>query len=237
MANVRSNVIGEWVVRATGAPTDLRKIADELGSGDPRAAVREELLYLKSSEVDKAELQVVAEWEAFEFVRLLSAAAYLHFGTPISLHWVSVERAEADLSGSSTATPNSEPPTLQQIIGMALDRSQVRKAVFAHSVGRASGFFEAYEAISSEAMNLGLPDQATHAGTKQWLVEQGWIADRDSDRFLNTVLHFGRAKEHRISFEPLPPNQAEVILRTVLTKFIGHCIRLRSSNAARRRSE
>jgi hypothetical protein len=43
------------------------------------------------------------------------------------------------------------------------------------------------------------------------------------------VLHFGHAKEHRISFEPLPPNQAEVILRTVLTKFIGHCIRLRSS--------
>lgn len=228
MANVLNEGIGKWVVRVAGAPTDLRKIAEELGSGDPSVAAQGEWLYLRSSEIDKAEVQIVAEWEAFEFIRLLSAAAYLRFGRPISLQIASVERAGADLCGCNATTPDCELPTLQQIIRLALNRSQVRRAVLAHSTGGAGGFFEAYEAISSEASNLGLPDQATHAGTKEWMVRQGWITDREGDRFLNTVLHFRHAKEHQISFEPLPPNHAETILRTVLTNFIRHCVLLRN---------
>lgn len=230
MANVHEG-IGKWVVRVAGAPADLRKITEELGSGDPWAAPHGESLYLKSSEVDRADVQIVAEWEAFEFIRLLSAAAYLRFGTPILLRMASVERAGADLCGCNATTPSSELPTLQQIIGLALDRSQVRKAVLAHSVGGASGFFEAYEAISSEALNLGLPDQSTLLAAKEWMVRQGWVKDTDADRFLNTVLHFRHASKHQISFDPLPLNHAEIILRRVLTNFIRHCVLLKNLHA------
>jgi hypothetical protein len=228
MANVVNDGVVKWVVRVTGASSDLRKIAGELGSGDPLAAADGESLYLKSSEIDRARSQVAAEWTAFEFIRLLSAASYLHFGTQISLRLASVESAGTDLRSCSSTTPGSEVPALRQIIGLALERSQIRRAVLAHSVGGAGGLFEAYEAISSEAINLGLPDQATHAVTKEWLVRQGWITDSGVDSFLNTVLHFRHAKEHQISFEPIPPNQAEIILRGVLTNFIRHCIRLKS---------
>jgi hypothetical protein len=228
MANVAKTGIGDWLVRVAGAPTDLRRIAGELGEGDPCVAAQGDSLYLKSSEVNKAELQVVAEWEAFELIRLLSAAAYLDFGTPISLRMVSVERAGLVLQGCCSVTaPSFDLPTLRQIIGLAVNRSQVRRAVLAHAVGGAGGFFEAYEAISSEALNLGLPEQATHVGVKEWFVRQGWMTHGDGDRFLNTVLHFRHAKERKISFEPIPPGQAEVILYGVLTNFIRHCIRLK----------
>jgi hypothetical protein len=228
MADSTKNAIEDWVVRVAGAPTDLRRIAGELGEGDPCAAAQGDSLYVKSSELNKAEAQITVQWEAFELIRLLSAAAHLHFGTPTSLRMVSVERAGLDLQGCCSATaPSFDLTTLQQIIGLAVDRSQVRRAVLAYAVGGAGGLFEAYEAISSEALNLGLPEQATHVGAKEWFVRQGWITHGDGDRFLNTVLHFRHARERQISFEPLPPNQAEIILRGVLTNFIRHCIRLK----------
>src|SRR5580704_5203162 len=101
MGDVLNEGIGKWVVRIAGAPAELRRIAEELGSGDPWAAAHGESLYIKSLEVDKAEVQIVAEWVAFEFIRLLSAAAHLRFGTPISLRMASVERTGADLCGCS----------------------------------------------------------------------------------------------------------------------------------------
>jgi hypothetical protein len=226
MANELHNGVGDWVVRLTGALSDLHKIAEELAS-DPWAVVHRDSLELKSSEIDKAELQIVAEWEAIEFVRLLSAATCLHFGIPASLQIVSVERARGDFCGRCASMQSSAPPTLQQIIGLALDRPEIRRAVLAYAGGGAGGFFGAYEAISSEAISLGLPEQNTHVGVKEYFVQKGWVTERDSDRFLNTVLHFRHAKERQISFEPIPPNQAEIILRSVLTNFIRHCIRLK----------
>jgi hypothetical protein len=226
MANGLHNRVGDWVVRLTGALSDLHKIAAELAS-DPWAVVHRDSLELKSSEIDKAELQIVAEWEAIEFVRLLSAATCLHFGIPASLHIVSVERARDDFCGRSASMQSSDLPTFQQIIGLALDRPEIRRAFLAYAVGGAGGLFEAYESISSEALNLGLPEQATYVGAKEWFVRQGWITHGDGDRFLNTVLHFRHAKERQISFEPIPPNQAEIILRGLLTNFLRHCIRLK----------
>jgi hypothetical protein len=100
---------GQWVLRISGAPSDLHQIACELTDSDPKGVARGESLYVKSSNVDEARSKVAAEWAALDLTQLLSAAGSLHFGTPISLRLVSVDPVQQDAGDWPLATQNVGP--------------------------------------------------------------------------------------------------------------------------------
>jgi hypothetical protein len=79
--------ISRWVIHAAGAPSDLQRISSELGKGDPSGVVHNQSLYLESSELDKASSRVAAEWAAFDFMKLLSAAFELHLPKAFLCIW------------------------------------------------------------------------------------------------------------------------------------------------------
>jgi hypothetical protein len=130
-------------------------------SGELQAVADGESLYVKSPEIDRADSQIVAEWAAYELVRLMAASAYLHFGTPSQLRLVSVQKREmVPLSLNAISVAGVAELRLSEIIQVGLERQQVRKALLAHAAGGAAGLFEAYEAVTHEVLNCGVLDFA-----------------------------------------------------------------------------
>lgn len=117
---------------------------------------------------------------------------------------------------------NPDQPSLRQIISVALGRPRVREALFAYATGGPGGMFEAYEAICYELSDCGvLNNDDAYIGSKQWLVQQGWITEEEDDRFLKTVLHYRGHSEQVPPFESLSPYDTQILLRRVLGNLIS----------------
>jgi hypothetical protein len=163
------------------------------------------------------ELESGSTWNRYELARLILAAARLRFGVVGAFQM-------ARLGNTKKLVSHSHGPTLGQIVSLALRSDFIRKSVFAYSEGGAAGLFEAYEAICQEIMNRCLPDYARGAGTKEWLIEQGWIRADEDDRFLRTVLHFRCHDGRRPSFASFSPLEADEFVRRVLVSVMKYSI-------------
>jgi len=207
-----------WGVRLIGSPSDIQRIATELGPVGLSVQLYDGVLKIEPMSTVPA--QHATEWKGYEFARLVWAAARLRFGiNPIGL--VPVE--DAEMGPPSDATISTDEPTLSQILRIADESGHIRKALLSYAAGGAAGLFDAYEAICEEIVSRGLPDYASGCGTKEWLVLQAWIAEDEDDRFLTTVLHFRQDDSHGLAFHPFSPYEAEVFVRKVLINLIEYC--------------
>lgn len=160
-----------WLIRATGSPADLQRIADDLGGGDLHVNVDGDSLYLISPGVDRMDNQATAEWAAYELVRLISAAASLRFGIVLQVQFHSVQPKSDDRVPSGFGLQRdghrvrSGYSVLQAVIA-AQRRSNVRTALLACAAGGADGLFRAYEALCSELMSTANLDYAGGIGTR-----------------------------------------------------------------------
>jgi hypothetical protein len=209
-----------WLIRATGSPADLRRIAAGLAGGNVKADVDGESLYLISPDVNEMDIQTSAEWASYELVRLISAAAYLRFGTASPVRFHSVQ-GQTDLFTASPKVHSnghnvSNAPSLWRAVRAAQLRQHVRTALLACAGGGADGLFRAYEALCTDLM-----DYIPGVGTREWLIEQGWVDERQEQSFLDTVIHYGR---HNIppSFKPCSPNEVQELVRRLLDNWIDH---------------
>jgi hypothetical protein len=214
-----------WVIRAAGRPADLAEIAKELSGAWLDANGSQ--LCLVSRELGKINSAIVAEWAAIEWIRVLSAGAYLRFRTRIPLHVIAVNHIANHYPCSSVPPQCSGFPDLGEILTLAQSRPQIREAVLGYATGGAHGFFKAYQALSYETIDLHIGDRATHAGTKEWLIRKGWITAEEHDQLLNTLLHFRNINAEPLSFKPFRFVEADAALRNVLMKFIRFCSGLR----------
>ena len=221
--------MSRWTIQVSGALSDLSRIALELRNGDPCGVVRDESLYIESSEVDRAKSRIAAEWVAFDFTKLLLAVFEMNFGERAILHLISVRESGSDVNYRLPVRQNSEPTLFQQMIRLALDRPHARGAILAYASGGADGLFRAYEALTYEILNLGLTPSSTGVGTKQWLVENGWITEAEDDRFLSTVLHFRNYQDRQSAENALAIKEAQVLVRRILVNFLDHCLKTRTS--------
>ena len=207
-------------VRLIGSPCDIETIAAELAGMELRGMLDEGSFCLES--LNSMGSPTATEWKTYEFARLTAAAARLRFGilSPIQLTAVEDHEGEA-LCRLALSTDR---PTLSQILNVASKRDQVRKALLSYAAGGAVGLFDSYEAVCHEIMNRSLPSYATGCGTKEWMVQQGWIEAEEDDRFLKTVLHFRQdGGGNTLPFQPLSPYEAELFVQRVLLQFIAHC--------------
>lgn len=131
-----------WLIRATGSLSDLPRIADDLAGGDLQVNVDGGSLYVMSPAVNRMDSQETAEWAAYEFVRLISAAARLRFGT-LPLEFQSAE-AQADPIAPTPHVPGKngrglEGFSLLQAVTAAERREYLRTALLACAAGGAEG--------------------------------------------------------------------------------------------------
>jgi len=218
--------ISRWVIQAAGAPSDLQRISSELGKGDPSGVVHNQSLYLESSELDKASSLVAAEWAAFDFMKLLSAAFEVHFDESIPLNLVSVRESDSDRADHTVGRHAAEPSLLQRTVQLALARPQAQTAILAYASGGPDGLFRAYEAMTYEILNLRLTTSSAGVGTREWLIEQGWITEAEDDRFLSTVLHFRDCLERQCPGDALSLKEAAILVRRLLVNLLRHCLEL-----------
>src|SRR5262249_2582260 len=185
-----------WLIRAVGSPTDLPRIVEALAGGvDLSAEVNGCSLHLRSSAIDRLENRADAEWAAYEFVRLISASLRVR-GLAVFLEFQSIE-AKTDvpiMTQLNTERHRNGAEELSVAMGMnaAHHREQVRCAFFGYADGGAEGLFRAYEALTYELMDTGRLDYAGGVGTREWLIQQGWVTEPEEARFLDTILHYGR---------------------------------------------
>jgi hypothetical protein len=209
-----------WTLQVHGQPGDISRIAPELTGGKIRAVVKGDVLHLTWPALRADASETVAEWAAYELLRLLEAAAYLYFGSRLTLRLGSVAFSDR-LPAESLAGPSKASSTLVRIVEAAQTHRHLRSAVLAHAAGGARGLLKAYEAISYEIMDRGLPDYDSHIGTREWLVRQGGITDAEDRGFLDTVLHYRQSIDPRSSVSGVSPAQAERLVRTILLNVIG----------------
>lgn len=219
-----------WVLRLTGTPADILRIAGELSGDEFQVAVRGASLYLTTPAIDRAATLAEAQWVAFELVRLIEAAADLRFRIlgPICLDSVEPDHGGWPPDPSARVVEGKCPAnglSLLQILQVARERRFIRSALLAGAPGNAGGLFEAYEAVTHEILNSRLLDFAAAVGTKEWLIAQGSITDEEDRRFLETVLHYRGNSINTPLAEPLSPHEAQLFVRKVLTGFIAHCAR------------
>jgi hypothetical protein len=158
------------------------------------------------------EMGIAAEWRTYESDRLIEACT--------SLHCASANVPSREGNHASVV----DDVTVSKIVNVARQRERIRKAILDYASGGARGLFDAYESISYEIMNCGLPNYAASIGTKEWLIRQGWISEEEEDRFLKTVLYF-RSPHHSTSPPALlSPPEARAFVRRILIGFIRHCI-------------
>jgi hypothetical protein len=220
MCNATTTPRDRWGVRLIGSPSDIQRIATELG---PVGLSVQQLCdgALKIQLLSSVPAENATDWKGYEFARLVWAAARLRFGILNPIHLAPVEDAEMD--PPSDATISTDQPTLSQILRIAYERGHIRKALLSYAAGGAAGLFDAYEAICEEIVSRSLPDYASGCGTKEWLVLQEWIAEDEDDRFLTTVLHFRQDDSQGLTFHPFSPYEAEVFVRKVLIHLIEYC--------------
>ncbi|HTC33582.1 MAG TPA: hypothetical protein VK724_09430 [Bryobacteraceae bacterium] len=111
-----------------------------------------------------------------------------------------------------------------QIVAIARDREQIRKALLAYLSGGATGLFDAYEKVSCEIMNCGLPNYAADEGTRDWLVRHGWVSEEEEDRFHKTVQHFRHGRFSDVPSEALSPREARLFVRGILMSFVQYAL-------------
>jgi hypothetical protein len=183
---------------------------DPDGLAGLRVEVRGESLPVRSPALGSVSDLAAAQWETYDLVRLLVASAYLRSDALDPVTGRNAQRSEDRVS-------------ILQTVNVARDRAPIRKAVLAYAAGGAEGLFEAYEALGSEIMNCTVLDYDAGIGTREWLVQQGWITEEEDDRFLKTVQHY-RYNDNRSSpFEPFSPHQAQLFVRRVLINLIRYC--------------
>lgn len=207
-------------VRLLGSPSDIQKIATELTGVELKVMLHEGSFCLEP--LNSVSSPTATEWKTYEFARLTAAAARLRFGilSPIQLTPVEDYAGEA----LSRAALSTDRPTLSQILNVASKRDQIRKALLSYAAGGAVGLFDAYEAVCHEIMNRSFPSYAAGCGTKEWMVQQGWIEEEEDDRFLKTVLQFRQDGDgNTLPVHPFLPYEAEVFVRRVLLQLIEHC--------------
>jgi hypothetical protein len=214
-----------WLIRATGSPADLRRIAEGLGGGDLHVSVDGDSLYLTSPDIDKIDRQAAAEWAAYELIRLISAAANILFGTMVLVRFQSVRPNANAISCGREFQRNgnrvgNEHSLLQAVI-VAQRRPDLRTALLACAAGGADGLFRAYEALCSELMSTSHLDYAGGIGTREWLTKQGWVDEQEEQQFLDTVVHFGR-QNGSPSFKTSSPCEAQHLVEKLLSKWIDH---------------
>jgi hypothetical protein len=210
-----------WRICATGLSGDIQRIAAELDNQDLQTHADGEALILFSADVNKINGRPSAQWAGYELVRLVSAAADLRFGSISPLRFESVVGQMSPFSPANVELlRNDDIPArdlpLSRFVLAAQSRHQIRTALLACAQGGAEGLFQAYEALCSDLM-----DYAVGIGTKEWLIEQGWVEEQEEESFLDTVLHYSRHCRSTIS-KPRSPREAQEIIRRLLTKWIGH---------------
>jgi hypothetical protein len=154
-----------------------------------------------------SEARATGEWEAYELNRVMSASNYLCMGT---------------CDSSELALPDNV--LVSQIVAVARNREQIRKALVAYLSGGATGLFDAYEAVSCEIMNCSLPNYAADEGTREWLVRHGWVSEEEEDRFLKTVQHFRHGRFSDAPPHALSPHEARLFVRGILMSFIQYSL-------------
>jgi len=216
-----------WLIRASGSPTDLPSVVEALTGGDDlAAAVEGRSLYLRSPVIDRVEKEADAEWAAYEFVRLISAALQLR-SVAVFLEFQSIEAQDHALvmnQESTYPTRNSGGElSVHEVMNVAQHRGHVRSALLAFADGGAEGLYKAYEALTYELLDAQLLDFGG-VGTREWLIQQGWVTEPEEARFLDTVLHYGR-QNSGASFTPASPIEAQHLVGTLLKKWIEHISR------------
>ena len=218
-----------WVIRATGSPADLQRIADDLGDGDLHVNVDGDSLYLISPDIDKMDSQATAEWAGYELVRLISAAASLRFGIVLQVQFQSVQPKSDPIPSGYRFQSNGYKVrngySVLQAVTAAQHRSNVRTALLACAAGGADGLFRAYEALCSELMSTANLDYSGGIGTREWLIKQGWVDEQEEQRFLDTVVHYGRQNSSP-SFRTSSPGEAQRLVEKLLGKWIDHISQL-----------
>jgi hypothetical protein len=214
-----------WLIRASGSPTDLPRVVVALaGGGDLSAAVDGGSLYLRSLAIDRIEKQADAEWAAYELVRLISAAVQLR-SIAVFLEFQSIEaQTDALILNRETTQAHrngSEELSVAKVMNAAQHRGHVRSAILAYADGGAEGLFKAYEALTYELMDTQRLDYAGGIGTREWLIQQGWVTEPEEASFLDTVLHYGR-QNSAPSFAPASPIEAQRLVGRLLNKWIEH---------------
>ena len=207
-------------VRLLGSPSDIEKIAAELPGMELKVMLHEGSFCLEP--FNSMGSPTATEWKTYEFARLTAAAARLRFGILSPIQLTPVEDYEGDALPRSAVS--TDWPTLSQILSVARKRDQIRKALLSYAAGGAVGLFDAYEAVCHEIMNRSFPTYAAGCGTREWMVQQGWIEEEEDDRFLKTVLQFRQdGGGNTLLFQPFSPYEAEVFVRRVLLQLIAHC--------------
>jgi hypothetical protein len=154
---------------------------------------------------------VPAEWGDYEAKRLSDACTNL------------LARVSDNSSHEHNHGFSMDEVTVSQIVNVAHERERIRKAILDYAFGGARGLFDAYESISYEVMNCGLPNYAASIGTKEWLIQRGWISEEEEDRFLKTVLYF-RIPHGSPPPAVLSPAEALDFVRRILLGFVRYCI-------------
>lgn len=70
-------------------------------------------------------------------------------------------------------------------------------------------------------MSTSSLDYIAGVGTREWLIDQGWVTDQEERSFLETVLHYGR-QNGSPSFKPTSPTEAQRVVEKLLGKWIDH---------------
>ena len=213
-----------WLIHANGLPTELPRVVEALTDTDLSAAVDGHSLYLRSQGIDRIKKRVDAEWAAYELVRLISAALHLRVG-PVFLEFQSVEALTDPLVIDRQSTPvrhnGTQELSVAKIMKAAQHRENVRSALLAYADGGADGLFKAYEALGYELMDTQRLDYAAGIGTREWLIQQGWVSEPEEGRFLETVLHYGR-QSSAPTFAPASPIEAHRLVGKLLNNWIEH---------------
>jgi hypothetical protein len=212
-----------WLIRATASPTDLpRAVVALAGGSDLSAAADGCSLYLRSLAIDRIKNQTDAEWAAYELVRLISAVLQLR-SMAVFLEFQSIEvQTDAlilDRDSTQARRNGSEEISVAKVMNAAQHRGHVRSALLAFADGGAEGLFKAYEALTYELLDARLLDYAGSVGTREWLIQQGWVTESEEARFLDTVLHYGR-QSSGASFTPASPIEARRLVGKLLHKWI-----------------
>ena len=97
----------------------------------------------------------------------------------------------------------------------------LRSAILAYADGGAEGLFKAYEALTYELMDTQRLDNAGGIGTREWLIQQGWVTEPEEARFLDTVLHYGR-ENGAPAFALASPIEVQRVVGKLLNKWIEY---------------
>jgi hypothetical protein len=151
-------------------------------------------------------------------------AAALLQGNPISLRFDSIERGASIVGYIATSSPDPQYLTIGTIVDVALRLDYIREALLANAQGGSERWFKAYESLCYAVLDLQLPQLSKNQGSKEWLLENGMIGDKDDERFLAGRNLSGNAKVPPVVRRFLPHEAMEFVNRTTLN-VIRFCAR------------